>query len=68
MEGDFVKTRPLRRLEAVRAFGVMLGGSIALAAAAAASSIAVARAFMSARRPSPLALFGAAGRARCMPL
>ena len=63
MEGGFVKTRPLRRLEAVRGFGVMLGGSIALAAAAAASSVAVARAFMSVRRPSPLALFGTAGTA-----
>jgi hypothetical protein len=63
MEGGFVKTRPLRPLEAVRAFGVMLGGSIALAAAAAASSVAVARAFMSVRRPSPLALFGTAGTA-----
>jgi hypothetical protein len=47
----------------VRAFGVMLGGSIALAAAAAASSVAVARAFMSVRRPSPLALFGTAATA-----
>jgi hypothetical protein len=63
MEGGFVKTRPLQPLEAVRAFGVMLGGSIALAAAAAASSVAVARAFMSVRRPSPLALFGTAGTA-----
>ena len=63
MEGGFVKTRPLRPLEAVRAFGVMLGGSIALAAAAAASSVAVARAFICVRRPSPLALFGAAGTA-----
>ena len=63
MEGGFVKTRPLRPLEAVRAFGVMLGGSIALAAAAAASGVAVARAFMSGRRPSPLALFGTAATA-----
>jgi hypothetical protein len=63
MEGGFVKTRPLRPLEAVRAFGVMLGGSIALAAAAAASSVAVARAFTSVRRPSPLGLFGTAGTA-----
>ena len=58
MEGGVVKTRPLRPLEAVRAFGVMLGGSIALAAAAAASTVAVARAVVSLRRPSPLALFG----------
>jgi hypothetical protein len=63
MEGGFVKPRPLRPLEAVRSFGVMLGGSIALAAAAGASSVAVARAFMSVRRPSPLALFGTAGTA-----
>jgi hypothetical protein len=60
MEGGLVKTRPLRPLEAVRAFGVMLGGSIALAAAAAASTVAVARAVVSRRRPSPLALFGTA--------
>jgi len=63
MEGGFVKARPLRRLEAVRAFGVMLGGSIALAGAGLASGVAVARAFMSVRRPSPLALFGTAGTA-----
>jgi hypothetical protein len=60
MEGGLVKTRPLRTLEAVRGFGVMLGGSIALAAAAAASTVAVARAVMSLRRPSPLALVGTA--------
>lgn len=58
--GGLVKTRPLRTLEAVRAFGVMLGGSIALAAAAVASTVAVARALMSLRRPSPLALVGTA--------
>ena len=63
MEGGFVKTRPLRPLEAVRAFGVMLGGSIALAAAAAASGVTVGRAFMSVRRPAPLALFGTAATA-----
>jgi hypothetical protein len=60
MEGGFVKTRPLRPLEAVRAFGVMLGGSIALAATAAASTVAVARAIVSGRRPSPAALVGTA--------
>jgi hypothetical protein len=38
----------------------MLGGSIALAAAAAASTVAVARAVVFRRRPSPLALFGTA--------
>jgi hypothetical protein len=63
MEGGLVKTRPVRPLEAVRAFGVMLGGSIALAAAAAASTVAVARAVVSLRRPSPLALFGTAAAA-----
>lgn len=60
MEDGVVKTRPLRPLEAVRAFGVMLGGSIALAAAAAAGIAAVARAVLSLRRPPPLALLGAA--------
>ena len=60
MEGGVVTTRALRPLEAVRAFGVMLGGSIVLAAAAAASTVAVARAIVSRRRPSPLALLGMA--------
>src|SRR5215217_3580557 len=60
MEGGVVKTRALRSLEALRAFGVMLGGSIALAAAAAASIVAVARAVVSLRRPSTLALVGTA--------
>jgi hypothetical protein len=63
VEGGLVKTRPLRPLEAVRAFGVMLGGSIALAAAAAASTVAVVRAVVSLRRPSALALFGTAATA-----
>jgi hypothetical protein len=63
MEAGVVKTRPLRRLEAVRAFGVMLGGSIALGAAAAASTVAVARAVVSLRRPSPPALVGTAATA-----
>jgi hypothetical protein len=63
MEAGVVKTRPLRRLEAVRAFGVMLGGSIALAAAAAASTVAVAGAVVSVRRPSPVALVGTAATA-----
>jgi hypothetical protein len=58
MEGGLVKTRPLRPLVAVRAFGVMLGGSIALAATAAASAVAVVRAVVSRRRPPPPALFG----------
>jgi hypothetical protein len=60
MEGGLVKTRPLRPLEAVRAFGMMLGGSIALAALAAASIAAVARACLSLRRPAPVALLGTA--------
>jgi hypothetical protein len=63
MEGDPVKTRALRPLEAVRAFGVMLGGSIALVAAAAASFAAVVRAVVSFRRPSPLGLVGVAATA-----
>lgn len=63
MEGGLVKARPLRPLEAVRAFGVMLGGSIALAAAAGVSIVAVARAVVSLRRPSPLALLGTAATA-----
>jgi hypothetical protein len=63
MEAGVVKTRPLRPLEAVRAFGVMLGGSIALAAAAAASTVAVARAVVSLRRPSPQALVATAATA-----
>ena len=63
MEGGVVKTRSLRPLEAVRAFGVMLGGSIALAAVAAASTVAVARAVVSRRRPSLLALVGTAATA-----
>jgi hypothetical protein len=63
MEGRPVKTRPLRPLEAARAFGVMLAGSIALVAAAAVSVVAVTRAIMSLRRPSPLALLGTAATA-----
>jgi len=43
MEGGLVKTRPLRPLEAVRAFGMMLGAPIALAVSAAASIVAVVR-------------------------
>lgn len=53
-----VKTRPIRLLEAERAFGLTFGASIALTAAAAASVVAVARAALSGRRPSPLALLG----------
>jgi hypothetical protein len=63
MEGGVVKTRPLRPLEAVRAFGVMLGGPIALAGLAAASTVSVARAIMNLRRPSPVVLFGTAATA-----
>src|SRR3954463_3114879 len=59
MEDGLVTTRPMRPLKALRAFGVMLGGSIALAAAAA-SIVAVARAVVSRRQPSPLVLFGTA--------
>jgi hypothetical protein len=53
-----VKTRSIGPLETLRAFGMMLGGSIALMAAAAVSVGAVARAALSRRRPSPLALLG----------
>jgi hypothetical protein len=63
MEGGLVKTRPVRPVEAVRAFGVMLGGPIALTALAATSTIAVARAVASLRRPSALALVGTAATA-----
>jgi hypothetical protein len=63
VEGGPVKTRPLLRVEALRAFGVMLGGPIALAAAAATSVVAVARAVLSGRPPPPLALLGTAAAA-----
>jgi hypothetical protein len=63
VEGGFVNTRALRPLETVRAFGVMLGGPIALAAAAGASIAAVARAVIGLRRPSPPALLGTAATA-----
>jgi hypothetical protein len=63
MEGGLVKTRPVRPVEAGRAFGVMLGGPIALAALAATSTIAVARAVASLRRPSALAVVGTAATA-----
>jgi hypothetical protein len=63
MGGGPVKKRALRPLEAVRAFAVMLGGSIALAASAAASIAAVARAVLSLRQPRPLALLGTAATA-----
>lgn len=53
MEGGFVKTRSVGRLEALRAFGVTFGGSIALAGAAAAGIAAFVRAVLSGRRPSP---------------
>jgi uncharacterized protein YndB with AHSA1/START domain len=63
MEGGLVKTRPLRPLEAVRAFGVMLGAPIALAASAAGSIAGVARAVLSLRLPPPRALLGTAATA-----
>ena len=55
-----MKTRPLRAPEAVRAFGVMLGGSIALGAAAAASIAGFVRPVVSVRLPPPLAVLGVA--------
>jgi uncharacterized protein YndB with AHSA1/START domain len=63
VEGGLVKTRPLRPVEAARAFGMMLGGPIALATAAAASVVAVARVVLSPRRAPPLALLGTAATA-----
>lgn len=60
MEGGLVETRPVLPLEAARAFGVMLGGSVALAGAAAASTGAVARAVVLRRRPAALPLLGIA--------
>jgi hypothetical protein len=63
MEGGVVKVRPLRSLEAVRAFGVTFGGSIALGACGAASIVGVAGAVLSLRRPKPLALLGTAATA-----
>jgi hypothetical protein len=47
-------------LEAARAFGVMLGGPVVLAAAVGAGAIAVARALAAGRLPRPLALAGVA--------
>lgn len=50
-------------LQAIRAFGVMLGGSALLTSAAAASVAASVRAILARRRPHPLALAGLAGSA-----
>ncbi len=50
-------------LDAVRAFGVMLGGSIVLDLAAAASAVATVRALSRGRRPPPLAAAGVAATA-----
>jgi len=55
MDDGVVKTRPLRPLEAIRAFGTMLGGSVVLAACSAGSVASVVRGLASLRRPSPLA-------------
>jgi hypothetical protein len=62
-EAGVVKTRPLRPLEALRAFGTMLGGSIALAAAAGWSITALTHAVLGRRRPPSLALLGTAATA-----
>jgi hypothetical protein len=60
MEGGLVKTRPLKRLKAARAFGVMLGGLVASAATAAA--ITGARRLRCTRLSSRLGIcVGAAG-------
>ena len=53
-----VKTHPIRPLEALRAFGVTFGGSIAVIAAGAASIAAVVRAVLSRRPARPVALLG----------
>ena len=53
-----VKTRPVGPLETLRAFGLTFGGSITLVAVAAGSIAALARAVLTRRRPSPLALLG----------
>jgi hypothetical protein len=50
-----------RPVDALRAFGVMLGGSAALAAAAGASVASSVRAVASGRRPRPFALAGLLG-------
>jgi hypothetical protein len=63
VEGGFVKTRQFGRLEAVRAFGVTLGGSLALIAAAAGSVLAFVRAVLAFRLPSLRALIGTASTA-----
>ena len=60
MEGGFVKTRPFRPLEAMRAFGVMLGGSITLLAFAAGSLAGLARSLLRLSRPPTPALVGTA--------
>jgi uncharacterized protein YndB with AHSA1/START domain len=53
-----IKTRPVGPLEALRAFGMTFGGSLALIAAAGASIAAVARAVLSRRRPPLPAVLG----------
>ncbi len=63
MEGGLVKTRLCGPLTAARAFGVMLGGSIALVAAAGVRIVAVTRAVVSLRRPSPAVLLGTSATA-----
>ena len=56
MEGGFIKTDPFRPLDAPRAFGVVFGGPILLAAFAAVSVAAFARAVARLRRPPLFAL------------
>jgi hypothetical protein len=48
-------------LDAARAFGVMLGGSVVLVGAAAAGALSVGRSLTGRRRPSTLALAGVVG-------
>lgn len=65
-DGELMGTRmarPLGVLEGVRAFGVTLGGSVALVCASLASLIAALRSFAALRRPPGWAAAGIAGTA-----
>ena len=57
-EGGVLTTRSLGPLEAIRAFGVVLGGPIVLVAAAVASTVALARDLGARRLPPRPALLG----------
>ena len=60
MEGGLVKTRPLRPLEAARAFGVMLGGSVRARSRGCGEHRCRRRAVALRRRPAALPLLGTA--------